>query len=152
MINYSEEQRKEVGQRFKEFRENLKITQREMGRRLNMIQSSITAVETGKSLPTIPVIMFLHENHGLSITWLLSGKGSMYQEPEPKANTQANRTTPDFGVYQQEMEVMYECLEKVPLVREFLLEQFIIFHFKNKQRIYEYLENATGTAKEIKGV
>jgi len=123
MINYNEEQRKEVGQRFREFREDLKITQREMGRRLNMIQSSITAVETGKSLPTIPVIMFLYENHGLSITWLLTGKGSMYMDPETKANIQASRKAPNFGIYEPEMEAMYECLEKVPLVREFLLEQ-----------------------------
>ena len=150
MINYNEEQRKIVGKRLKAFREDLKITQKELGRDLNMNQSSITAMETGKALPTIPAITFLHEKYGVSVSWLLTGKGDMYMEPEK--NIQASRTPPNFGIYEPEMEAMYECLDKVPLVREFLLEQFILFHFKNKKRIHDYLENISETAKENKGV
>ena len=138
MTDFSDEQKMGIACRFKKFREDLRITQGVMERLLDASQNSIEAVEEGEALPTLPMITFLHEKYGLSLTWLLTGRGKMRVSPNPKELIK-RRLPPDCEEYKEEAAFMIYCVEKVPLVRDYLLSYFIIFHFKNKERIQDCL-------------
>lgn len=138
MTDFSKEQQMGIACRFKKFREDLRITQGVLERLLDTNQNSIEAVEEGEALPTLPMITFLHEKYGLSLTWLLTGRGNMRVSPNSTGSIE-RRLPPDCDKYKEEAAFMIYCVEKVPLVRDYLLSYFILFHFKNKERIQDCL-------------
>ncbi len=72
-----------IGKRFREFRENLGMSQKEMAGACILTQSSITNFEKGKILPAVRHLIRLNNRFGLSIPWLLYGEKSM---PVPVKN------------------------------------------------------------------
>jgi transcriptional regulator with XRE-family HTH domain len=135
MINCDRNTRVQIGGRLKIFRNHLGLIQAQLGKILDMNQTSITSIEKGKSLPTIPVLMYLREHYHLSILWLLTGEGEMIDE-----NLEKKAEPVDYGEYKEEMKDLLFLLDNVQEVREFVLEQFIMYKFRNKKRIREALE------------
>ena len=138
MTDFSEKQKMEIARRFKKFREDLKITQKVLERLLDADQNSIEAVEAGESLPTLPMIAFLHERYGLSITWLLTGRGEMRVSPNSTGAIK-KRLPPECEEYKEEVADLVYLVERVPAVRDFVLMHFLIYRFKHKKKIQEYL-------------
>lgn len=133
-------QKRSIGSRMKTFRLYIKLTQAEMALKLNLDQTAISAIEKGKSLPSIPVILHLMRNYHLSVSWLLTGFGNMLEWSWPLKEVPSNQHE-----YHEEMQDLFFHLDHVPIVRQFMLEQFTIFKLKNKKEIREWLEKFEGT-------
>jgi DNA-binding XRE family transcriptional regulator len=134
MINCDRNTRVQIGGRLKIFRNHLGLIQAQLGKILDMNQTSITSIEKGKSLPTIPVIMYLRDHYHLSILWLLTGEGEMVDKTLEKGAKPV-----DYGEYKEEMKDLLFLLDNVQEVREFVLEQFVMYKFKHKKKIREAL-------------
>ena len=71
--------KKEIGLRFKQFREALGKTQVELARELEIYQSTITNIEVGKTFPGHKYMRYLGETYRLNADWLVNRRGEMYQ-------------------------------------------------------------------------
>jgi transcriptional regulator with XRE-family HTH domain len=74
--------RKEIGKRFKEFRQSIKKTQYEFVVELRVCKSTVSNIETGKAFPGITIKNYLYRQYRLNINWLLTGKGEMIISPK----------------------------------------------------------------------
>lgn len=66
-----------VGQRLKEFRQIKNITQGELARYLDILQSNLHRYESDASKLTTDKLEKLR-NHGVNIDWLITGQGEMF--------------------------------------------------------------------------
>ena len=79
--------RKDIGLRFKEFREAIKKSRQKLADELKVCQTTITYIETGKCFPGIPFQNYLYGQYHLNLNWLLTGKGEMIISPEEDSKT-----------------------------------------------------------------
>jgi transcriptional regulator with XRE-family HTH domain len=70
--------KKEVGKRFRQFREEIKKAQHELASELNIYQSTITNIERGKTFPNIKYLQYFYHKYHLNINWLLTDEGEMF--------------------------------------------------------------------------
>jgi len=74
LLNYSEE-RKEIGVKFKQIRENLGMNQTEFAQILSMShQTAPSKIERGEAFPTIPVLKAISKLSNISLDFILTGK------------------------------------------------------------------------------
>ncbi|HUU69339.1 MAG TPA: XRE family transcriptional regulator [Planctomycetota bacterium] len=85
-----------ASERFRDFREQQRLSQAELAERLGVPQKHISDVERGRTSFREDFLLRVHERLGLSIDWLLTGKGSRHFRPD-------ERVDPDevVGVLQQ---------------------------------------------------
>jgi len=121
-----------ISQRFKVFRESLNINQSEMGKLLDLSQSTITGIEKGKSFPTIPTIITLMENCNLNVKWLLTGEGDMLLSESVEKE--------DFGPDDEKMQEFLFYLRNVEMVRYRFLSDFIGYKEQHKELIASFLK------------
>lgn len=69
--------KKEIGKRFRKFREEIKKAQHELASELNIYQSTITNIERGKTFPNIKYLQYFYHQYHLNINWLLTAEGEM---------------------------------------------------------------------------
>jgi len=69
--------KKEIGKRFRKFREEIKKAQHELASELNIYQSTITNIERGKTFPNIKYLQYFYHQYNLNINWLLTDEGDM---------------------------------------------------------------------------
>lgn len=70
---------KEIGERFKNIRLNLKYSQKDLAELLEIHQTAISDIEKGKTNPSFNIIKALSLNFkDLNIDWLLTGRGDDY--------------------------------------------------------------------------
>jgi DNA-binding XRE family transcriptional regulator len=69
--------KKQMGLRFKKFRDSLDKTQTELAEQLEVYQSTITNIEVGKTFPGLKYLNFLGEFYGLNADWIVNGRGEM---------------------------------------------------------------------------
>jgi len=72
-----------LGQRIKQKRQALKITQQELAQSLGMTPQHISAIEQDKWAPSITLLPKLAEELGVSIDYLLTGKESVVTDTIP---------------------------------------------------------------------
>jgi DNA-binding XRE family transcriptional regulator len=70
--------KKEVGKRFRKFREEIKKPQHELASELGIYQSTITNIERGKTFPNIKYLQYFYHKYRLDINWLLTDEGEMF--------------------------------------------------------------------------
>ena len=75
--------KKQIGQRFKKFRETIDITQVQLAAKFDVYQSTITNIEVGKTFPGIKYLHFLGENYGLNADWIVNNRGEMVAKSPP---------------------------------------------------------------------
>ncbi len=131
MKKFNRNKRKKIASRFMEFRLKHHLTQAELSKKLRVNQSTISRIENMESLPSTELLMKLIEYFDLSPKWLLSGIGEI---------TGFATGNIDGKPDQEEYEDLLFHLENVPLVREFILTNFLVFRFKNKRMIEKFLE------------
>lgn len=78
-----------VSDRFKLIRKKLKMTQSEMGEKLNKTYHMIQNYETGRRAITDGVLLNLQEKFNVNIEWMRTGEGSMFL-PEKKESAVFN--------------------------------------------------------------
>ncbi len=81
---FSEKKRRNLGARFKTFRELLNKSQKEFADELNVNPYQIRAIEEGEIFPGIDMINKLQKKYGLNITWLHTGKRFIFTHIAPK--------------------------------------------------------------------
>jgi len=72
-----------IGQRVKEGRLTLKITQQQLGRIIGVTPQHISAIEQDKRAPSLPSLTRLAEELGVTIDYLVTGKSPVIAEPIP---------------------------------------------------------------------
>ncbi len=70
--------KKEIGRRFKLFREAIEKTQAQLAKELKVYQSTITNIEVGKTFPGIKYLHYLFRKYGLNPSWILCDSGEMF--------------------------------------------------------------------------
>ena len=65
---------KTLGQRLRFWRKRRGMKATQFAEAINLSQGSLSAIETGKSLPSAQTIIWLMELEGMDIYWLLTGK------------------------------------------------------------------------------
>lgn len=69
-----------TGQRIKELRKSIKLSQTDFAAKINLKQSAVGMVERGLRHPTDRMISDICRVYGCSENWLRTGEGSMYEE------------------------------------------------------------------------
>jgi DNA-binding XRE family transcriptional regulator len=101
--------KKQIGQRFKKFRENIDKTQVQLAAEFDVYQSTITNIEVGKTFPSLKYLHFLGENYGLNADWIVNDRGEMIAE------------SPPFPTAMIEKYINLLTLMKVPVVEQLIL-------------------------------
>jgi transcriptional regulator with XRE-family HTH domain len=70
--------RKDIGIRFKQFREHLQLLQKELAQKMGLYQSAISQIESGVIFPSFSTIIFLAHTFRLNASWLITGEGDMF--------------------------------------------------------------------------
>ena len=67
-----------MGERIKELRKALGLTQQEFAKRIGSVQNTITGYETGRRIPSSQVISLISREFNVNETWLRTGEGEMF--------------------------------------------------------------------------
>lgn len=131
--------KKEIGQRFRVFRQAIGKKQIQLARELKVSPSAITFIERGTCFPKLNYINYLHGYYRLNIDWLLGRKVPMFLPVVREGKECASFLPchipyhdPVYGMYVELMELM-----EVPGVERAILEESarIKRAFKNKPEI-----------------
>lgn len=81
-----------LGQRLKQRREALKITQRQLAENLEVTPQHISAIEQDKRIPSLAFLTKLAEELGITIDYLVAGKEGVITDAIPaiKADKKLN--------------------------------------------------------------
>ncbi len=72
-----------LGQRLKQRRESLKITQRQLAESLEVTPQHISAIEQDKRIPSLSFLTKLAEELGVTIDYLVAGKEGVIKDAIP---------------------------------------------------------------------
>lgn len=78
MQNQETNSRKEVGERFRKFRQAIHKAQHELASELNVSQSTIANIEGGKAFPNLIYLRHFYYKYRLDTNWLLTGQGDIF--------------------------------------------------------------------------
>ena len=79
------------GERLKQLRHNLNLTQTELGAKLNMSKQYFSKAETNTIVLNNKQLVALCVDYDVNISWLLCGKGTMFNEPPENSATQTKQ-------------------------------------------------------------
>lgn len=79
-----------IGQRIKQRRENLKLTQKQLADALGLTPQHISAIEQDKRLPSIDSLAKFAEQLGVNIDFLVIGKEGVVTEVIPAIKADKN--------------------------------------------------------------
>ena len=84
-----------LGQRIRERRKNLGVTQEELARALSVTPQHISAIEKDKRVPSLSFVTRMAKELGVSIDYLVSGKKGIITDiiPALKADNHLNLNT-----------------------------------------------------------
>jgi transcriptional regulator with XRE-family HTH domain len=69
--------KKDIGLRFKEFRQFINKSQAKLAEELQVRQVITSEIETGRTFPGLNVQHYLNGQYNLNINWLIHGRGEM---------------------------------------------------------------------------
>jgi transcriptional regulator with XRE-family HTH domain len=75
--------KKQIGQRFKKFREAIDKTQVQLAGEFKVYQSTITNIEIGKTFPGIKYLYQLGKSYRLNADWIVNDRGEMFDDAPP---------------------------------------------------------------------
>jgi transcriptional regulator with XRE-family HTH domain len=76
--------KKEIGLRFKQFRQFINKSQAKLAKELQVRQVIISEIETGKTFPGLNLQYYLNGQYNLNLNWLVRGSGEMIVSPAKK--------------------------------------------------------------------
>jgi transcriptional regulator with XRE-family HTH domain len=76
--------RTHIGTRLREIRTLMKFTQQEFSNVLRTSSGFISEIESGKKQPGVELLFSLKRNWNISIDWLLTGTGKMFDGKNPE--------------------------------------------------------------------
>jgi transcriptional regulator with XRE-family HTH domain len=134
--------KREIGGRFKRFREAINKTQTQMAKELGVYQSTITNIEVGKTFPSLKYLYHYHHSYGLNINWLLSNVGELFVTLEERTSTAASllechvqKNDPRHYQYREMIHLM-----QVPEVEQIILAKMVELKVLAKEEINTFLK------------
>jgi len=132
--------RKAIGGRFKEFRQGLDMTQEELGKELDLYQSTVANYEIGKTFPGNDYLVHLFDKYGLNIHWLFTGTGhrlvlNYARRPDVSYIMQS---TVKYGEPLYENYVDLLNLMRIPIVERVILTKLEELKLTFKDQIKEF--------------
>ncbi len=71
-----------TGQRFKELRKELRLSQEGFADKIGLSKSAVSAVESDKSFVSLNVMRSLFMELNVNLNWLIAGQGEMFNAPK----------------------------------------------------------------------
>ena len=111
----------EIGDRIKELRQMLHLTQQEFSDRISVKRSTIAQYEIGRNVPADSVIALICREYGVSEAWLRTGEGDMFV---PQAETLVDQLAEKYHL--------------TPPVR-LLVEKFVLLPEDKQEAVIEFI-------------
>jgi transcriptional regulator with XRE-family HTH domain len=97
-----------IGLRIKELRAKKNCKQKEFAEIFNIDSSTLSKIEQGKMQPTLQFLMEISSKLEVSVDWILTGKGELYQSEmvieEPKERYGNNNLTLDLSSFKDQLD------------------------------------------------
>jgi transcriptional regulator with XRE-family HTH domain len=98
-----------IGQRIRQRRENLKLTQKQLADALGLTPQHISAIEQDKRLPSIASLAKFAEQLGVNIDYLVTGKEGTVTEVIPAIKADKNLTVEVKNALIRIVQAIYEA-------------------------------------------
>ena len=137
-IKHDSELKKEIGHRFKRFRQTIKKSQKQLADELQLYQSTITNIEVGKTFPNTAYLRYFYDKYRLNADWLINGKGDMLHSDLKALKTAFHLL---FGLDKQYFHQYFELIHlmKVPVIREVIFGKLVEMKKIAKDEIKEWI-------------
>ncbi len=136
-----------LGSRLKEIRNRYGHTRDRMADLMGIRTVTYDTNEKGRHIPTLFSIMSLDKRLGISIDWLLFGRGPMSRQGEQEklrrqqeleAQQRKLEEEQEKDVFSREVEEMIETMKRVPLLRHAVMGYYQRFKIKNKELLTQH--------------
>lgn len=128
---------KETGNRVARIRKTLKLSQDRMAGHLGLVRPSYVKYERGEVFPNPYALHVLATTFGISMDWLLTGRGKMiYEEtkqPGPEASSLEKKIKSDLVT--GDMNDLLEHMAQIPLLRYEILSFFYKFKLQYREMV-----------------
>ncbi len=145
---------RETGNRLMKVRKEFKLHKREMASRLMVSHSTYHRYETDRALPGIEVFTKLFVDFGVSLNYLLFGKGPVYWKDIPSSKELSTKNSTNGTVkgnqtgqeLAPEIKELIEYLEKEPVLRYDILGTY--HRYKEQKEKTSNLPGGAGKKQE----
>ena len=110
-----------MNNRIKEIRESQKLSRVAFGKRLGVSGDVINNLERGRVEPKDPIIKLICSEYSVNESWLRTGSGSMYIEPDTFS---LDDFVKQHNATEIDLQIVKTYFELPPDVRELLIERF----------------------------
>jgi transcriptional regulator with XRE-family HTH domain len=121
-----EKHRKEVGQRLREFRLEMNMTQEQMLQYSDIGRSNFSRIEAGKIFPNLSLLQTLQDKFDLNINWLICNNGEMFIRNSLSESFK-------FEKNKEEVNELLHHMSKVTALKHAVLSFFFEYKERNKK-------------------
>lgn len=97
-----------MGERIKELRKYLKLTQKEFGERIGIKPNTVATYEIGRNAPIDAVVSLICREFNVSEAWLRTGEGEMFA---PTPETAIDKLVDEFNLDSLDREIISEFVK-----------------------------------------
>jgi len=110
-----------VGQRMRAVRLESGLNQTEFANELLLSKNAVSVMETGLRNPSKRTIKSISERFGVSLEWLVTGKGEMHVDPDKHAKQQLADVCRRHNITGKRMEFLIRYLSMSPQAQDAIL-------------------------------
>lgn len=125
----------DTGKRLREFRHMLGISQEQMAELFPLNTDDYAKIETGKMFPDEVFFYLLKQKYTISLNWLITGIGDMYQKEKPIEDEDDT-----YPTNADEINEMLMYMGKSPRFMHAIIVFFNEYLVKHKERIEKSLQ------------
>ena len=130
-----------------ELHRSLNYSTKKMGECLRASSTSYLRYEQGKTLPGLPGLYSIAEKLGISLDWLVCGKGPVYYKEKEKTDQVEESAKEKMNILQEflpgfsqdEINDFMELMSRIPLLRHEVLVFFYKFKEEHKDLVAEVM-------------
>ena len=139
------EQLMKFGRRIKEVRKSLGIKQQDFARLIQVSNSFLSEVESGKAKAGFNIFYYISKTYNVNLDYLLHGAGPMFYSEEDELTI----TKADLGEYGDRILEMLEYFETSPIVKLAVLEFYIRYLYENEDVIKKDINESRKKREKI---
>lgn len=136
-----------IGDRIKEVRNSLGMTQSDFGERIGLKQAGIGQMENGSRNVTERTIILICSTFGINEEWLRTGNGDMHVTP---STFSLDEYAQQKGLTDLEFDIVKSYMELDPDVRKAILATFkntLSLDRKNREKVEEKIDDVIESVK-----
>lgn len=133
----------DIGLQLRNIRERLNWTLDTISKATGISRSYISDFERGFKLPTMKYLKYLHDNHDVSLHYILGSDGRMFRPKEEDG------VKPDFGRYAEDVDELLYYMARVPHFMYNILAHFAHYKVENKQFLKDFFRDEDDDNEEI---